>query len=313
MKRIHIVGLCLVAMFAFSAMASSSAFAGEYGQCLKISPVTGKALKNQQYKDENCTVKENPADPDGKYGWFPGAPAKCQGAKNGHYHDNACTVGEKESDPDGKFEARCGAAPGSGGNYGPANNCATFTSKTGFAALSTPALGASAVECQKSTGTGEVTGAKTGTTVTTFTECSTKGEKCQSKGEPAGTIKTFELDTTLIDHGEKGLSGGEPISGEVWTEFSIKSGEPSLAIFSCTGVGFFSAVGSNAGVTEGNIDKMGTESKTEIKVGLGEQDQITKYCEVEEFPCSHGAKEGSAKQEVQKAEAKGILIDEIKT
>jgi hypothetical protein len=313
MKRIHIVGLCLVAVFAISAMASSAAFAGEYGQCLKISPVTGKALKNTKYKDENCTIKESVSDPDGKYEWYPGAPAKCQGAKNGHYTDNACTVGQKESDPDGKFEARCGAEAGSGGNFGKANNCATFTSKTGFAALSTPALGASAVECQKSTGSGEITGPKSGSTITTFTECSTKGEKCQSKGEPAGTIKTFEILTTLIDHGEKGLSGGEPISGEVWTEFSIKSPETSLAIFSCTGVGFFSAIGSNAGVTEGNINKMGTSNKTEIKVGLGEQDQITKYCEVEEFPCSHGAKEGSAKQEVQKAESFGALSDEIKT
>jgi len=313
MKRIHVLGLCLVAAFAISAMASSAAFAGEYGQCLKISPVTGKALKNTKYKDENCTIKESVTDPDGKYEWFPGAPKSCQGAKNGHYTDSACTVGQKESDPDGKFEARCGAEAGSGGNFGKALNCAAFKSKTGFAALSTPALGASAVECQKSTGTGEITGAKTGTAITTFTECSTKGEKCQSKGELAGTIKTFALNTTLIDHGEKGLSGGEPITGEVWTEFSIKSGEPSLAIFSCTGVGFFSAVGSNAGVTEGNTNKMGLVNKTEIKVGLGEQDQITKYCEVEEFPCSHGAKEGSAKQEVQKAEAEGVLINEIKT
>ena len=35
MKRMTIVGLSLVAMFAFGAMAASSAFAGEYGTCLK--------------------------------------------------------------------------------------------------------------------------------------------------------------------------------------------------------------------------------------------------------------------------------------
>ena len=35
MKRIQIVGLSLIAVFAFGAMAASSAYAGEYGVCLE--------------------------------------------------------------------------------------------------------------------------------------------------------------------------------------------------------------------------------------------------------------------------------------
>ena len=46
MKRLSIMGLCVAAVFAFSAMVASGAQAAEYGQCLKINPATGKALKN---------------------------------------------------------------------------------------------------------------------------------------------------------------------------------------------------------------------------------------------------------------------------
>lgn len=35
MRRIKIAGLCVVALFALSAMAASSAFAGEFGLCKK--------------------------------------------------------------------------------------------------------------------------------------------------------------------------------------------------------------------------------------------------------------------------------------
>ena len=79
MKRIHIVGLCLAAVFAFSAMVASSASAAEYGICTGTSLTTGKALKNQEWKDPNCTQKEMASDPDGKYAWVPGPPLICYG------------------------------------------------------------------------------------------------------------------------------------------------------------------------------------------------------------------------------------------
>jgi hypothetical protein len=57
MRRFTVVGLCFVAAFAFSAMAASSAFAGEYGNCVKSK--TGKFI------DSACLKKGSP----GKYEW----------------------------------------------------------------------------------------------------------------------------------------------------------------------------------------------------------------------------------------------------
>ena len=51
MKRMRIMGLCLVAVFALGAFAASSAFAlPEFGRCVPKAG-TGK------YSDANCTVK----------------------------------------------------------------------------------------------------------------------------------------------------------------------------------------------------------------------------------------------------------------
>jgi hypothetical protein len=68
MKRIGIVGLCLAAMFALSAMGASSAFAGEYGVCAKAAK-SGKTYTGK-YEDKNCT-KEEAAKTGGKYEWVP--------------------------------------------------------------------------------------------------------------------------------------------------------------------------------------------------------------------------------------------------
>ena len=52
MKRIRIVGVCLVAACAFSVVmvASASALAPEFGRCINIAPKVGK------FKTEACTV-----------------------------------------------------------------------------------------------------------------------------------------------------------------------------------------------------------------------------------------------------------------
>jgi hypothetical protein len=66
MKRIGIVGLCLTAMFALSAMGASSAFAGEYGVCAKAAK-SGKTYTGK-YTDKNCTAGVTTG---GKYEWSP--------------------------------------------------------------------------------------------------------------------------------------------------------------------------------------------------------------------------------------------------
>ncbi len=62
MKRIRMIGLCLVAVFAFSAVAAASALAApEFVKCVKASP------KNTgEFTEKNCTTKASPAKT-GKY------------------------------------------------------------------------------------------------------------------------------------------------------------------------------------------------------------------------------------------------------
>jgi hypothetical protein len=64
MKRIGIVGLSVVAMFAFSAMAASSAFAGEYITCVKVAKVEKKY--KGKYSNNACSTLSSPAE-SGKY------------------------------------------------------------------------------------------------------------------------------------------------------------------------------------------------------------------------------------------------------
>ncbi len=71
MRRIRIVGLCLVAIFAMSAIASAtaSAAAPEFGQCLK------KKVKSLPgYTSSKCTVEATEVSK-GTYEWVPGAKA----------------------------------------------------------------------------------------------------------------------------------------------------------------------------------------------------------------------------------------------
>ncbi len=66
MKRIRIIGLCLVAVFAMSALATgtASAAAPEFGQCLKKGTVGGAG-----YSDSKCNKAVGTA---AKYEWIPG-------------------------------------------------------------------------------------------------------------------------------------------------------------------------------------------------------------------------------------------------
>ena len=69
MRRIRIVGLCLVAVFAMSAIASAtaSAAAPEFGQCLK------KKVKSLPgYTTSKCTIEATEVSK-GTYEWVPGA------------------------------------------------------------------------------------------------------------------------------------------------------------------------------------------------------------------------------------------------
>jgi hypothetical protein len=66
MKRLRIVGLCLVAVFAFTALIASSASAGQFGTCVK-----GEKGKSA-YSDKYCSKLASPTNTGG-YKWVPNA------------------------------------------------------------------------------------------------------------------------------------------------------------------------------------------------------------------------------------------------
>jgi hypothetical protein len=64
MKRVTIVGLSLLAVLAFSAIAASSAFAGEFGECIKVGKGKG------QYTGKACEAATK-VETGGTYDWEP--------------------------------------------------------------------------------------------------------------------------------------------------------------------------------------------------------------------------------------------------
>jgi hypothetical protein len=91
-KRTKLVGLCLAAALAFSALgavAATSAHAAEYGECLKTQKV-GKLYKGR-FLDKHCTeeatVEEEAGGKKNKYEFNPGlAASKRFTSKSGVVH-----------------------------------------------------------------------------------------------------------------------------------------------------------------------------------------------------------------------------------
>jgi hypothetical protein len=185
----------------------------------------------------------------------------------GRYENAGCTT--KSGSHTGKYEwhAGPGAKPG-------------YISATGVAKLKSAG---GEIECKASTDAGKITGATTDTDTITFTGCvliATAG-KCHSAGQAAGTIKTNLLDTSLLDHGTKGLSGLEPKEDEVWTQFVSSENEPYQAQFECEPGILFRVSGSlSCNTTPVNVMTT-TLSLTceEAAKKLGEQDLITEISE----------------------------------
>lgn len=263
MKLIKIVGLCLVAAFAITAFAASSAVAGEYGHCVKQKPVS--KLYHGEYTTKGCTGKKASKEEEEK------------GGKKNKYSWVPLKAGEKIK--------------------------TTSSGKLAFLEGS-----AGDIECNKNTDEGEITGPKSNVETTTFVECktSTFKEECFSEGEKGkATIVTYPDDTTLIDHGEKGLSGKEPKEGEVWNEFTGTVESPFgklLAHFFCLAGGGevpFYVTGSLSGVMASKyLNKEGTAGEFTASKEIGEQDLITTYFTPEEVK---GASVQNAKDKTKSA------------
>jgi hypothetical protein len=258
MKRIKIVGLCLVAVLALVAIASASASAqtAEYGQCL--------AKKKGNYSNSNCTASDPAA---GQFEWYHGGPT-CVAKKHAKYTTHACTTLAKPHK--GKFEKEPGVK---------------FTATSGPGSLESPVL-SGPVTCKKATGSGEITGAKTGVVTTVFEECEGSLEKCTSPGEPTGDIETPPNRIELIANPETRFdfynkTNVGPVFGRSWDVFTPEPPAKYSSEFQCGVAGelrTFNEVGgearptntaSNTGTTEFGLG-VGLDSLiTESNVGLG--------------------------------------------
>lgn len=161
MRRIKMMGLCLVAVVALTAVAVSSASAAlpEFKVCAKATKV-GKTYTGK-FSDKLCSVAEPKGE--GKYeleGWE-AAKKKAFKGKNG---TSTLT------------------------SYIPEN-------------VETPWTGGKAagvVTCKTGASVGEITGPKTETVIVEFKTCSSEGKKCTSVGSPkTGVIKTKALTATI--------------------------------------------------------------------------------------------------------------------
>jgi hypothetical protein len=228
MKRMKMVGLCLVVVFAFGALAGvSSASAAEYGVCV--------AAKKGKYTDAACKTL---AVKKGSFEWAPAGA--CFAMKKGRFADAGCTTEDiKKGKPKGHFEK----AP-----------TPTYTSSAGTATLETPGLGA--VVCSSNTDKGQITGPTTDRDTVTFVGCETKGSPCETN--PVGTQGeiTNELETILT----------EPTLGSAETVFENGSlaGAPISATFFCNAVGtFIRSKGATGGLTT-PVNVMGTVENSEF-------------------------------------------------
>jgi len=255
MKRIRIVGLCLVAAFAFSAMATSSALAGEYGKCVTV--------------------------------------AKGVGGYHGKWLSKACepNLVTKKSEKASESEVINGGKKNKYEWESAAGSKSTSTTKT--ATLSS-AGGAITCKKSTDEGeiTGWQT--DTDVSLFKECTLSATGGKCTSfvfneameeiPTAPEGDIETFTLKTYLLDHGTKGHSGLEPIEGETWTEFlatpgnptgigAQNFGEPLQAQYVCAPGVVFQTSGTLSGKTT-PVSKMIDKFVTKFGAG-GEQDLKT--------------------------------------
>lgn len=220
MRRLKILGLCLVAVFALGALAATVAQAEgpEWGRCLHVEPEKGKEVKKGNYEDPNCqkvamTTKKGVEVPShkGAYEWYGGAKQYCGKQKKAEfkYKDKACSVvAEKKGVPDnkGKYEWGPGAKFTAVGGAGVLN--ATFDlCRIAGSSQSLPrkdcteegkpsyfAEPVARVECTSERATGEAVGTDEVADVSVrFTGCAFSGTPATTTGLPAGEIQVNQL------------------------------------------------------------------------------------------------------------------------
>lgn len=232
MKRMRIVGLCLVAVFALSALivSSASAAAPEFKICGKAAK-SGK-LYTGHYTDKACSKHATEAE-------------EKEGKKN-KYERVEWTKAKKKT-----YKAK---------NKGtPHNNIVNpFGEKDG--GESEPAKIEGTTECTKESVVGEVTGPKTEKWHTVYTSCKAEETPCNTKGAKAGEIKTEELEAELVFLNSAKTEVGLRVKG--------KGKEGLLAQYECIGGTLNVLVtGEVLAKTSGNINTANKKTTQVVKEG----------------------------------------------
>jgi hypothetical protein len=240
MKRIGIVGLCLVAMFAFSAMAVSLAQAGQVGICARVAK-SGKVYKGK-YIGKNCMKKASSAEVENggranKYEWMSAAGHKYT-AKGpwAHLRMPGYTLAA---------EVACRWSTGEGEWTGPTTGVDTIVFKL----------------C-----TLNVTGG----------ECTSEG---LSPGEIETSpldVTLVSYPETRVQETDEGPYEVGPAEGKAWVEYSAAPGHP-YAEYVCEPGVMFRTLGTVAGLAISPFDVMRRQIRTSFGPGQGVQDLYSEF------------------------------------
>ena len=225
MKRIRIVGLCLVAVFAMSAVIAASSASAAFPQFTACAKVVVK--ESGQWNNKECTipskhvVKAKPVEGSYELESWEHLKKKTLSGKNG-----VSTLLSYIPESEAEFW-KGGTVVGT-------------------------------VTCKNAKSTGEITGEKTTTTTVTFAGCTSEGKKCTSLQalEKVGDITTNKLETVM------GFESGP--GSRVITEVRADDGSEGVgnqAEFNCQGTEI-STNGTLLGVNTGNINKIQKEGTT---------------------------------------------------
>jgi hypothetical protein len=231
MRRIRIVGLCLVAAFAFSALVASAAQAAgpEWGRCV--------AQKKGEYTEGNCQTKSAKAHK-GKFEWKPGAPTGCEPQKKGEYTNETCTSKSAKKHK-GHFEKTAGPRFTSAGGHGVLTTDYDACQETDIEPVCQEVIVDKLnayVECASETGSGEESGLNGLKNIqVTFKSCYFAGSiECNTTGANEGEIKTTQLEGELGYIEKATHKVGvvlHPASGNLFAQFECaqySEGEPHV-------------------------------------------------------------------------------------
>jgi hypothetical protein len=261
MKCIRLVGLCVVAVLALSAMTAVAASAApDYGQCKALTKNTTPKAKHGKFSDGTCSKlfeKKEKVVAKGSFEWYPGPPANCYPLKKGEYTDAGCTSKSLKAHK-GNFE-KSSCSP----------NCAKLKTSGGEAFLENEA-GTIRIKCATNSSEGaEILSPTLAGGKAKYTGCHSEligVATCESAGAAAEEIKTEPLEASPVVEGGTTYvhytSSAEAEGGKV---------KHVLAVFKCGSVGEFRVWGFANGKVKGGVNEMAITDEQEFSKAIGHQ------------------------------------------